>query len=77
MDTGKYQLVEELFLESADLPLDEQDRFLRWACADLVVLAEVRSLLAHDGPAAGLLTTAIPVNAATLMAGLGVFGILP
>ncbi|MFN0168371.1 MAG: serine/threonine-protein kinase [Bryobacteraceae bacterium] len=40
--------VEELFLAAADLPGAERDPFLEARCADPSILAEVRSLLAHD-----------------------------
>ena len=40
--------VEELFLAAADLPGVERDSFLEAHCADPSILAEVRSLLAHD-----------------------------
>ena len=56
MDSARWQHIQTLFHEAADLPADERQIFLRDACrGDDAVLAEVRSMLEEDSRGASLL----------------------
>ncbi len=56
MDSARWQHIQTLFHEAADLPTDERQIFLRDACrGDDAVLAEVRSMLEEDSRGASML----------------------
>ncbi len=61
-------LVDELFLDAADLPLPERRRLLDERCdGDTAVRREVESLLAHDGGAEFLDAGRLPFRATDLL----------
>jgi len=60
--------VEDLFLEAADLPAAARDAYLEAHCADPSILAEVRSLLAHDGAGDNRLRDSLHAMAASAIA---------
>jgi eukaryotic-like serine/threonine-protein kinase len=60
MSDDRWQRIEEVFQQAADLPAPERARFLAVACAgDDGMRREVESLLAHDRPRSDVLVAAI------------------
>ncbi len=56
MDSARWERLQQLFHEAADLPREAQDAFLTETCAgDTALLAEARSMLGHDVERASLL----------------------
>jgi hypothetical protein len=56
MDSARWEVVQSLFHQAADLPAAERRDFLRTACAgDPTLAAEVLGMLEHDARSASLL----------------------
>jgi hypothetical protein len=56
MDSTRWERMQSLFHEAADLPLDARDAFLRTACAgDEALFADVAAMLNHDAGRSALL----------------------
>src|SRR5579872_894949 len=68
MEPDNWHRVERLFLEAADLPAEEQKRFLESACSgDAELRAEVDSLLASDRQNGEAISSAVELEAALLL----------
>jgi serine/threonine protein kinase len=79
MDAQRWDRIEELFHQAADLPRNDQQAFLRAACGDESIRAEVAAMLEEDSQGASLLDSDLcQVAHALLGAGpgspLGQFG---
>ena len=56
MESKRWNRMQSLFHEAADLPRDERERFLKAACADdATLLVDVMAMLDHDARQASVL----------------------
>src|SRR5579863_3056152 len=70
MDRARWDRIQSLFHEAADLPQDQQVAFLDSACGgDGALMAEVRAMLAEDGGAVSLLDSDMAHVAARVLDG--------
>src|ERR1022692_2699030 len=61
MDSTRWEQIQSLFHNAADLPPSKQQEFLKAACGDdQALLAEVRAMLAEDARGASLLDRGLP-----------------
>ena len=68
MDHSRWDRIQSLFHQTADLPTSEQDAFLQAACAhDTALIHEVSAMLKEDARPASLLDRGIADLAHTLL----------
>lgn len=74
MTEERKRLIDEIFLDAADLPLDQRQAFLAVACPDAEIAREVTSLLVYDGSGSSSLDGVVQRAAASLVAADSLIG---
>jgi serine/threonine-protein kinase len=66
----RWEKIQQVFYDASEMPTSERERFLAQACADDEMLAEVRSMMAHDSSRDDAASVALPNGGLSSMAGV-------